>query len=96
MLAPNEWRYDFVPEYEALHFQNTITMIRNTDLQETTTPGMNYTACYRLAFLVRNCSTFIVVAVEPDMGMNKPDMMLRVWTSNRNQNTGANLYKPMP
>ena len=49
-LADNGWRYDFVPEYEALHFQNTITMIRDTDLQATTTPGMNYTACCALPF----------------------------------------------
>ena len=40
-----------MPEYEALHFQNTITMIRDTDLQAPTTPGMNYTACYQLPFL---------------------------------------------
>jgi len=34
-----------------INFQNTITIIRNTDLQATTEPGMNYTACYRLPFL---------------------------------------------
>jgi hypothetical protein len=26
-------------------------MIRDTDLQATTTPGMNYTACYQLPFV---------------------------------------------
>ena len=40
-----------MPEYEALHFQNTITMIRDTDLQAPTTPGMNYTACYNQPFI---------------------------------------------
>ena len=34
-----------VADCEALHLQNTITMIRDTDLQTTTEPDMNYTTC---------------------------------------------------
>ena len=40
-----------MPDYEALHFQNLQMMIRDTDLQNTTEPGMNYIPCYRLPFL---------------------------------------------
>ena len=51
LIGYNGWRYDFVPEYEALHFQNLQMMIRDTKLQATTTPGMNYTACYNQPFI---------------------------------------------
>ncbi len=40
--------YDFVPDYEALHFKNLQMMIRDTDLQTPTEPGMNYIPCYAL------------------------------------------------
>ena len=41
-----------MPEYEALHFQNLQMMIRDTDLQNTTKPGMNYIPCYNQPFIL--------------------------------------------
>ena len=40
-----------MPEYEALHFQNLQMMIRDTDLQITHEPGMNYIPCYNKPLL---------------------------------------------
>jgi len=41
-----------VPDYEALHFQNLQMMIRDTDLQITTEPGMNYIPGYNQPFIL--------------------------------------------
>ena len=52
-----------MPDYEALHFQNLQMMIRDTGLQITTEPGMNYIPCYQLPFVVAWWSAGITSAV---------------------------------
>jgi hypothetical protein len=53
-----------VPEYEALHFQNLQMMIRDTDLQITTEPGMNYIPGYNQPFILVGCEESQVVTIE--------------------------------